>query len=471
MNLNDELKIVNIGTQIFTEVFKQKHIDFVNLDWAPPLTDAGLLTKLDDLQSSKKVKKANDEAFRRLNTSRPVLIGVKQAKEVIEGLDKFVIYHAGPPVTWENMCGPMKGAAIGACIYEGWAKDIEQATDLCRKKLIRFAPCHHHNAVGPMAGILSPSMYVWVVKNEAFGNTAFCSLNEGLGKVLRFGAFDKSVIDRLKWMETLLGPSLQKALEVSGGGLDITNLTAQALLMGDECHNRNVAATNLLLKELTKLFINTITDSTKIIQLIEFIDSNPHFYLNLSMAACKCISDTILNIENSTIVSAMARNGTHIGIRVAGCGNKWFTAKAGIPKGLFFPGYSQNDANPDIGDSTVSEVVGIGGFAMAAAPAIVKFVGGESDDALKYTMEMTSITHGLNHNYQIPQMNFMGTPTGIDILRVIDTRILPLINTGIAHKKQGIGQIGAGILRAPATCFIKALKEMEIKNGHTYKER
>jgi hypothetical protein len=306
-------------------------------------------------------------------------------------------------------------------------------------------------------------MYVWVVENKKFGNKAYCSLNEGLGKVLRFGAYDTDVIKRLKWMEEILGPCLQKALQAEKNGIDVSVITAQALTMGDECHNRNIAASGLLIRELNRLLLKTIDDRSIILQITEFMDSNPHFFLNLSMAACKSIADTIIGIDNSTIVSAMARNGTHIGIRLSGTGEKWFTANAGIPKGLFFSGYSQEDANPDLGDSTISEVVGIGGFAMAAAPAIVKFVGGDYNDAFKYTQEMASITYGYNKKYHIPQMNFIGTPTGIDIVKIIDTGILPIINTGIAHKKPGIGQVGAGILRAPIDCFVEAVEKMEIK--------
>ncbi|MFH1415111.1 MAG: DUF1116 domain-containing protein [Elusimicrobiota bacterium] len=460
--LDRELKVVNIGLDLFTKAFSDTGTRYISLEWEPPVIDETLEKKLIKFKNSRKIADANIKAFECINESVPVLTTVMQAKEVFEYLSPQTIYHAGPPIEWHAMCGPVKGAVMGACVYEGWADSIEEAGRLCDKGGIDLSPCHHNGAVGPMAGVLSPSMYVWVVKNTTYGNTAYCSLNEGLGKVLRFGAYGEDVITRLKWMEKVLGPNLRKALEASEDGINVSNITAQALLMGDECHNRNVAATNLLLRDLTGLLLKTVADTSLISELTGFIGSNPHFFLNLSMAACKSVADTILGLKNSSIVSAMARNGTEIGIRVAGCGNKWFTAKAGIPKGLFFPGYSQDDANPDLGDSTISEVVGIGGFAMAAAPAIVKFVGGTSSDALKYTREMALITHGNHSRYQIPQMDFCGTPTGIDVLKVLDTGIAPFINTGIAHRSPGIGQIGAGILRAPVECFIKALESMEI---------
>ncbi|MBN2407561.1 MAG: DUF1116 domain-containing protein [Elusimicrobia bacterium] len=462
MDLNKRLKVINIGLEGFIGAFRDTGTEYLNLNWRPPLVSPDLLKKIDLLRASEKVAKANNEAFKRLNDSEPVLIDVVQAKEAVEGMKDKTIFHAGPPVRWEDMCGPVKGAVMGACIYEGWARDLGEAESLCSSGKISFSPCHHHRAVGPMAGILSPSMYVWAVENRTYGNRAYCSLNEGLGKVLRFGANGADVISRLKWMENVLGPSLKKAVAASENGINISSITAQALQMGDECHNRNVAATGLLLKTLTQLLLKVIDDTELILELVRFIDSNPHFYLNLSMAACKSVTDAVFGLKHSTIVSAMARNGTEIGIRVAGCMDKWFTSPAGIPEGLFFPGFSQEDANPDLGDSTVSEVAGIGGFAMASAPAIVKFVGGSPRDAVECTLQMGQICHGKNTRYQIPQLNFAGTPTGIDITKVIETGITPFINTGIAHRKPGIGQVGAGILRAPMDCFIEALKYIKI---------
>jgi hypothetical protein len=354
------------------------------------------------------------------------------------------------------MSGPVRGAVMGALIYEGLAQDLQEAERLAASGEIGFDPCHHHQTVGPMAGVVSPSMYVYVVKNETNGNTACCTLNEGLGKVLRFGAYGEEVIAKLKWMEEILAPALQKGVRQSGG-INVKDLTARALMMGDECHNRNVAATSLLIRELTPHLLATDLDKETIRKAIEFISANDHSFLNLSMAACKASTDPIVGLENCSVVSTMARNGTEIGIRVAGLGGKWFTAPAGIPKGLYFPGFSEKDSCSDLGDSTVSEVAGIGGFAMAAAPAIVKFVGGTADDAFRFTKEMYEITVAEHRTYLIPSLDFRGTPVGMDIRLVNRLNLLPFINTGIAHKNPGIGQIGAGLLRAPKSCFKEAL--------------
>ena len=403
-----------------------------------------------------KIKQANQEAVKRIMESRPVLKDIRQAREIIPGMEQNLILHAGPPIEWDKMCGPVKGAVMGAMVYEGLANDIEEAEKLAGSGQIRFEPCHHHQTVGPMAGVVSSSMYVFCVENETYGNFAYCTLNEGLGKVLRFGAYSQEVIERLKWMEKVLAPYLSNAVKISNG-INVKSIISQALQMGDECHNRNVAATNLLLKEFILLLLKTDLDKEKIANIVEFISNNPHFFLNLSMAACKATADTILGLEYSTIVSAMARNGTEIGIRVAGLGDEWFTAEAGHPKGLYFAGFKEEDSNPDLGDSTISEVGGIGAFAMASAPAIVKFVGGSPQDALMYTREMYEICVARHQDFRIPVMDFMGTPIGLDIRKVVEAGITPIINTGIAHKEPGIGQIGAGMLRAPMEMFEKAL--------------
>lgn len=402
------------------------------------------------------INAANQKAVEKVLNAQPVLVDIGIAGEVIPGMTKKTILHAGPPITWEKMSGPMRGAVMGALIYEGLAGDIKEAEELAASGEITFDPCHHHNAVGPMAGIVSASMPVFIVQNKAEGNYAYCTLNEGLGKVLRYGAYGPEVIQRLKWMEKVLAPALKEALEIVGE-INLKNLIAQAIQMGDECHNRNKAGTSLFMREIAPGLVQTKNSPETIAEIFKFISGNDHFFLNLSMPACKCTMDAAHGIENSTMVTAMARNGTEFGIRVSGLGNRWFTGPASVVDGLYFPGYSSKDANPDIGDSVISETAGIGGFAMAAAPAIVKFVGGTAKDAINYTLSMYEITIAENNAFGIPVLEFRGTPTGIDIRKVVETGILPAINTGIAHKEPGVGQVGAGLVKPPVNCFEDAL--------------
>jgi hypothetical protein len=458
MTLNNlfgkKLNVINIGLESFKKTLDERGINSIQIDWQPPVAVDGKAMNLVN-GNRQKIDEANGKAMTRILAGKPVLVGLAKAIDVIPGMNKDLILHAGPPINWERMCGPMRGAVIGALIYEGRAANPEEAEKLASSGKIQYSPCHEHNAVGPMAGIISPSMPVFIIKNEEFGNTAYTTMNEGLGKVLRYGAFSDEVVTRLKWMEAVLYPTLAKAINKIDK-IDLKNIIAQALHMGDEVHNRNRAATSLLYRILAPHIVRTADSPENAALVLEFIHGNDHFFLNLSMAACKAVLDPARNIANSSIVVVMARNGTDFGVQLAGTGNQWFIGPAPVPDALFFVGFTKEDANPDIGDSAITETGGLGGFAIAAAPAIVQFVGGSARDAVNYTMQMYEITAAENGVYQIPYLNFRGTPTGIDVVKVIEKNILPFIDTGVAHKKAGVGQVGAGVLSAPLEPFVKA---------------
>lgn len=403
------------------------------------------------------IDKANEKVIEIIQNGQPEIVGIGTAGQLIPGMTKNTILHAGPPIKWENMSGPLKGAIMGALIYEGLADDTNEAERLAMSGEIKYDSCHHHDAVGPMAGITSCSMPVWMIRNKTYGKFAYCTLNEGLGKVLRYGANSKEVIDRLRWMEKCLAPVLKEALRLHGP-VDLKSMIAQAIQMGDEGHNRNKAGTSLFIREMAPYIEGTSFSTEDKVSVFKFMHSNDHFFLNLTMPACKCTLDAAMGVRYSTIVVTQARNGTEFGIRVSGLYNRWFTAPCNMVKGLYFPGFSERDANPDIGDSVITETAGLGGFAMAGAPAIVQFVGGTPKDAVNYTLNMYEITCGESKSFVIPFMNFRGTPTGIDIRKVVETGILPIINTGIAHREAGVGQVGAGLVNPPMKCYEDALE-------------
>jgi len=400
---------------------------------------------------------ANHVAVERMMEARPILTGVAVARDVVPGMRDQLILHAGPPIEWERMSGPLRGAVIGAILFEGLASTDAEAVSLVERGEVEFDSCHHHGAAGPMAGVISASMKVYVVENAEHGNRAFSNLNEGYGKVLRYGAYSDEVLKKLKWMNEVLGSALADALTGSKG-IDMRTLIAEALHMGDEGHNRNKAGSLLYLKMISPLIAKVVKDDAVEAEILQFIGDNALSVLNPVMAACKAMTDAAHGVEGSTIVTTMARNGTDFGIRVSGLGEKqWFTAPAEIPVGLFFSGFTQNDANPDIGDSAITETAGIGGFAMATAPAIVTFVGGTPKDALNATLEMYEITFAEHKYFTMPVLGFRGTPTGIDLRKVVELGITPRINTGIAHKNPGVGQVGAGLVRPPLKIFEDAL--------------
>jgi hypothetical protein len=403
------------------------------------------------------IEKANQTAVDNLMNARPILKSVAPARDVIPGMKDNLFLHAGPPIEWERMSGPLRGAFIGAMLFEGMAASEEEATKMAEGGEVEFEPCHHHGAAGPMAGVISASMKVYVVENTEHGNKAFSGLNEGYGKVLRYGAYSEEVLKKLHWMNDVLGVALADALDNSDG-LDLRALIAEALHMGDEGHNRNKAGSLIYLKLLSPLLAKVVKDDAVESEIMQFLGDNALSVLNPVMAACKAMTDAAHGVEGSTIVTTMARNGTDFGIRVSGLGEtQWFTAPAEIPVGLFFSGFSQADANPDIGDSAITETAGIGGFAMATAPAIVTFVGGTPKDAMNATLEMYEITSAESKFFTMPSLDFRGTPTGIDVRKVVELGITPRINTGIAHKNAGVGQVGAGLVRPPLAIFEQAL--------------
>ncbi|HEU5380610.1 MAG TPA: DUF1116 domain-containing protein [Ktedonobacteraceae bacterium] len=453
----EPMGVINVGAELFAEALAHQGASVTRVAWRPP---AGNVKALAKLLASPEVEQANTIAVARMLAAHPVLIDVQLAREALPtAFEKRALLHAGPPLTWERMCGPMRGAIIGACLYEGWASSEEEARQLVENGEIACEPCHHYQAVGPMAGIISPSMPVLVIEDRVYGHRAFSTLNEGLGKVLRYGAYAPEVLTRLHWLGETLGPALGRAIRHLGG-MDVRANLAQALQMGDECHNRNKAATSLFARQLAPALIETASSPTEAAEILRFIAGNDHFHLNISMAAAKVMTLAAANVPQSSLVVTMARNGVDFGIRVSGLGERWFVGPAGRISGLYFAGYGPEDANPDIGDSAITETCGLGAFAMAGAPAIVQFIGGTPEDALQYTRDMYALTVTSNPLFSLPTLNFQGVPTGIDLRQVCRLHMLPVINTGIAHCQPGIGQIGAGIVYPPVECFEQALEAL-----------
>lgn len=461
MNLSklfqEPLKIVNVGTPIFNEDYQHQQVDYVHLDWRPVANgNPQMINVLNKLQLYKdRIAKANEIALQRLLAAEALLVDVAQAKDVLLNFTGKIILHSGSPISYEKMAGPMRGAIIGAIMYEGWAKSIAEAETLAASGEVHYDSAHHYGAVGPMAGIISPSMPVHVLSNPVHGNKAFCTVNEGLGKVLRYGANSPEVLERLRWIETTFAPVLKETLTKSGP-IDIKSLIAQALHMGDEGHNRNKAATSLFFKEIAPFVLQTSFSAKTQQEFLNFIKANDHYMLNLSMPYAKLAMDTIHDVKDSSVVKIMSRNGVEFGIQLAGM-STWFTAPANYVEGLLFPGFTKDDAAPDIGDSSITETAGIGGFALAAAPAIVQFVGGSVSEAFKFSQDMHHITVGKHIMFTLPTLDFQPTALGINVINVVEKNILPIINTGMAHKNPGVGQVGAGLVYPPLGCFEAAL--------------
>ena len=450
--------VTTVGADLLAGAVESQGTAVHRVDWRPPMegTEADLATVALDPRRTE----ANARAVEALLGVQAVLVDVAPASEVL-GLSDGEFLHAGPPITWDRASGPLRGALMGAAAFEGLVEDADDAPALFESGAgVSFGPCHHRSAVGPMAGVVSPSMWMFVLEDQASGRRAYCSLNEGLGKVLRYGAYGPEVLARLRWMSRVLGPLLRDAVRATvrdTGPVDVTGILTQMLQMGDEAHNRNRAGTLMLLRDLAPTMVSAGHPVEDVSESLRFVGGNDHFFLNLAMPACKLALDAARDIDGSTMVVAMARNGTDFGIQVSGTGDQWFTGPAQVPEGLFLGAFGADDANPDIGDSAITETAGIGGFSMATAPAIVRLVGGSVHDALATTRRMREITLAENPRWTIPVLDFVGAPTGIDVSAVCRTGILPQINTGMAGKVAGTGQVGAGLVTPPAEVFPAAL--------------
>jgi hypothetical protein len=445
--------VVAAGASLFADTLEQQVVATHRVDWTPPVGDPAALAAV---MADPRRRTANEEALAAMLAAEATLVDVRPASEAL-GLERGQFLHAGPPVDWERASGPMRGALIGAVLLEGLADDPDEAERLLASgDGVSWEPCHHRGGVGPMAGVVSPSMWVFELRDEAHGTTSWCTLNEGLGKVLRYGAYGPEVIERLRWMGDVLGPLMASAVR-SGGPVDIRAIIAQMVQMGDEGHNRNRAGTLMFLREVLPAMIDSGRPSAEVAEAVRFVSGNDHFFLNLVMPACKLQTRAAAGVPGATVVTVMARNGTDFGIQTSGTGDRWFTAPALTPEGLFLGAYGPDDANPDIGDSAITETAGIGGMSMATAPAIVRFVGGSVPDALATTQRMYGITVGENPAFAIPILEFRGAPTGIDVTAVVRTGVLPQINTGMAGRVAGTGQVGAGLVTPPMECFTAAL--------------
>ncbi len=446
--------VTAVGADLLATAVADQAVPVERVDWRPPME--GTAADLAAVAADPRRAEANALALARMLDVQARLVAVAPASEVL-GLAPGEFLHAGPPLDWARASGPMRGALMGAAAFEGLVADPEDAVALFEAgDGVSLEPCHHRSAVGPMAGVVSPSMWMFVLEDPATGRRTFCSLNEGLGKVLRYGAYGPEVLERLRWMRDVLGPLLSDALTASGP-VDATAILGQMVQMGDEAHNRNRAGTLMLLRDLAPAMIRSGRDADRVAEAFAFVGGNDHFFLNVAMPACKLALDAARDVPGSTMVVAMARNGTDFGIQVSGTGDEWFTAPALLADGLYLGDFGPEDANPDIGDSAITETAGLGGFAMATAPAIVRFVGGSVPDALATSRRMREITLGENPRWAIPVLDFQGTASGIDVAAVCRTGILPQINTGMAGKRAGVGQVGAGLVTPPAAIFPAAL--------------
>ena len=453
---------MNVGLAAFGEAIRAQGAQAVDVDWRipaggdPQLVEA--LTRLHGLRA-RQVEAANQEVTRRLDEATPLLLGVSPAGSVIPGLDERTVLHCGPPLAWEEFCGPLRRSVRATVMAEGWAGSPEQAEALVVSGSVRLEAANHHATVVPMAGTVGPGSPVFVVDNPQGGNRSFSPLNQGPGRVPWFGVDLPEAVEHLVWLRNSAGPLLDAALRAAGP-LDLFSLIGQGLLMGDDVHMRSQATTNLLLRTLLPHMVGL--QDARVVEVARFLSANHLFFLNLAMAAAKAATDWASLVPASSVVTGMARNGTTFGIRVAGTGDRWFSAPApAVEDALYHPGFGPEVGARDIGDSAVLELVGLGGSAAAASPAVANFLGGTMAAAVATTEAAESICAGRSSRLQLGFLDFRGAPIGVDVRYAVELEVTPAINTGILHATQPVGQVGAGVAYAPMDCFRQALLALD----------
>lgn len=407
------------------------------------------------------VDAANAEVVRRIVSADPHLIDIAPAGEVVPGLEDRMILHSGPPIDWSHMCGAQRGSVLGIVLYERWADSVDEAVRLLARGAIKLEPNHDHDCVGPMAGTISPSLPVYIVENRTYRNRAYCRHADWRQQ---FGDYGEEALEILRRWRDIWAPALGQGVR-QAGGVALKPIITKALTMGDELHNRPVAGSSLFAKAIAAPMVEAGVPPDRLIPTLYYCAFNEFLFLPLSMTAAKSAADPARNVEYSTVVTAMARNGVEFGIRVSGLGDEWFTAPAGKATGLLLEGFTDADAGRDMGDSTITETVGLGAFTLAGATAILGITGGKPEDAMRYSRDMYQITAGTSPDFLIPPLGFAGSPVGIDARKVVHTGIRPVLDSAIAHKDPGYPTLGAGLIRAPIECFQKAMDAFATKYG------
>ena len=457
-----DIRVVNVGLDLLADSIHRQGRDVVTIDWRIPAAgDEQSIRALQRLmgQQAELIDAANAEVFRRLDTASPMLTGVAKALDVVPRMTDRTILHSGPPLDWLEFCDPLRRSVRATVMAEGWARNRDEAEKLVESGEVTLDSANHHATVAPMATAIGPSDPVFVVGFDEY--TAYSPINQGPGKTAWFGVDEPEAVEHLAWLAQVAGPILRRAIS-SAGPIDVFAMATNGLHMGDDLHMRTQASGNLLLRHLFGDLIDT--SARYLADFARFWSANHLFFLNIAMAAAKATTTWASEVPNSSVVTAMARNGTTFGIRVAGAGDDWFIAPAlAVEHAMYYSGYGPDTSAPDIGDSAVLELIGLGGPAAAGSPAVAAFVGGTMADARAVTEQLSHISIGRSSRFTIPTLDYLGTPVGVDIRKVVELQITPSINTGILHRSEGTGQIGAGLAAAPIDVFRAALLALDTK--------
>jgi hypothetical protein len=395
----------------------------------------------------------------------PVLVDVLPLSEAVPDFDRSTVLTSGAPLEWRQYRGGQRNGVIGGAIFEGLARDAADADRKLTAGEIHVRSCGDYRCAGSLVGIYTASMPVLVVENRASGNRAYCNLFEGVSRYrLNYGVYNEDVGRNLRFLHDVIGPTLGEAVRLTGG-IPLLPIMKRALHMGDELHSRNAAATLLFTRELFEPLMQVQPQMPKEVkETLDYLRSSDYFFLRLSMAASRAAADAAHGVDGSSMVTGMVFNCQDFAIRVSGLGDHWFRGPHQTMFGAkLFEGFTEADVEIMGGESTFNETAGLGGFAQAAAFPLQEYQGGSADKMVEANLAMYDITLAEHPELKIPYLGFRGVPSGIEIHRVVETGITPIMDIGVAGKAGG--QIGAGSFRAPMECFQHAVAAYSEAHG------
>jgi hypothetical protein len=458
--LPDEVSVVNMGLSLFADAVRDQAATVEHVDWRIPA--GGQLDLVGDLEHlygprAADIDEANAEAVRRLDQSVCLLVDIAPAQTIVPGVSGQMLLHCGPAIEWPDVADPLRRSMRAATVAEGWAANVEEADQVLADGTVRLEPAYRYDTVMPMASAIGPSAPMFAVDNRDGGTRAFAPINQGPGETAWFGRETPAAIARLEFLHDVAGPMLRQVLG-SSGSIDIFALAAQGVQIGDDVHMRTQGTTSLLIRNLLPQIAALPEDGR--IALAQYLSGNHLFFLNLAMAAAKSAAMWAEQVEGSSIVTMMCRNGTSYGVRLAGSDEVFVSEAPPVAEAMYYPDYGPETSARDIGDSAILELVGLGGAAAAGSPAVAGFLPRGMADAVAMTEQMRSICTAESSRFKLPTRNYRGTPIGVDVRRVVELDTTPKVTTGILHASSGVGQIGAGVATAPIECFRAALKAL-----------
>ena len=461
LSLPRDVAVVNVGLPLFADAVRDQGVPVVSVDWRVPAGgDPAAVAALGRLYGihAERIDAANAEVLRRLDQGVPLLTGLTTVAAAAPDLPERTLLHCGPPIAYADAPDPLRRSMRAAAVAEGWASGLAHADGLLARGDIGLSPANTHRVVVPMATALGAGAPVYVLQNQAGGTEAYAPISQGPGEVAWFGCASGASIARLVFLRDVAAPVIREILD-RAGPLDVLALAAQAVTMGDDVHVRTQAATNLLIREWLPHL--TGVGGPDGVAFARFMAGNHLFFLTLAMAAARSLTEWAAQVQDSSIVTTMTRNGTTFGIALAGS-DRWFLDEAPeVGHALYYPGQGPETSARDIGDSAVLELSGLGAAAAAGSPAVAQLLGGQMREAAGLTGRLAAVCAGRSSRFKIPALDNTGTPLGVDVRKVVELGTTPAVTTGILHRSAGTGQVGAGVAEAPLGCFAGALADLD----------